>query len=51
MADEGTGGAKLGALMRLIEGNKLYFCMTYLFNAAFCMRNPRKDENFQSGAW
>jgi SAM-dependent methyltransferase len=51
MADEGTGGAKLGALMRLIEGNKLYSCMTYLFNAAFCMRNPRKDENFQSGPW
>ena len=51
MAGQGIGGAKLGGLMRLLEGDKLHSCVTHLFNAAFCMRNPRKDENFQNGAW
>ena len=51
IAGKGTGGARLGALMRLVEGDRLYSCVTHLFNAAFCMRNPKKDENLQSGSW
>lgn len=44
MADEGTGSAKkLGALARLVEGGKFYSCVTHLYNATFCMRNPRKE--------
>ena len=51
MAGKGVGGAKLGALVRLVENDKFYSCVTHLYNAAFCMRNPRKDENLQSTGW
>ena len=43
MADKGTGGARLGTLMQLVDGDKLHACVTHLVNAAFRMRNPRKD--------
>ena len=51
MAGQGTGGAKLGTLMRLLDGSKLHSCVTHLLNAAFCMRNPRKDERLRSKGW
>jgi SAM-dependent methyltransferase len=51
MAGKGRGGAKLGALMQLVNGSKFHSCVTHLFNAAFCMRNPRKDETLQSAGW
>jgi SAM-dependent methyltransferase len=51
MAGKGAGGAKLGALVRLVENGKFYSCVTHLYNAAFCMSNPRKDENLQNTGW
>jgi SAM-dependent methyltransferase len=51
MAGKGTGGPKLGALMQLLDGDRLHSCVTHLFNAAFCMRNPRKEEDLQSEGW
>jgi SAM-dependent methyltransferase len=51
MAGKGTGGAKLGVFMQLIDGDKLHSCITHLLNAAFCMRNPIKDETIQGTGW
>jgi hypothetical protein len=51
VASKGTGGARLGALMQLVDGSRLHSCVTHLYNAAFCMRNPRKDENLQIAGW
>ena len=51
MVGKGTGGARLGTLMKVLDGNKLHSCVTHLYNAAFCMRNPRKEENLQSMGW
>ena len=48
MAGKGTGGAKLGTLVRLVDGDKFRSCVTHLYNAAFCMRNPRKEGSLQS---
>ena len=51
IAGKRTGGAKLGALMQLADGSTLHSCITHLYNAAFCMRNPRKDEDLGSLGW
>lgn len=51
MASKGTGRARIGALVQLIDNDQFHSCVTHLYNAAFCMRNPRKDENLQSGGW
>ena len=51
MAGKGTGGSRLAALMQLLDGGKLHSCVTHLYNAAFCMRNPTKDAALQSMGW
>jgi SAM-dependent methyltransferase len=42
LAGKGAGGANFGAFVRLIDGGTFHALITYLLNAAFCMRNPKK---------
>lgn len=51
LAGEGTGGAKLGALMRLIDSDTAHFCVTHLVNAAFYMKDPIKDRTLRGIGW
>lgn len=51
MAGKETGGTKLGALAQLLDSDKFRSCVTHLYNATFCMRNPRKDKGIQSRGW
>jgi hypothetical protein len=37
--------------MQQVDGSTLHSCVTHLYNAAFCMRNPRKGEDIPSLGW